>query len=131
MVQEQNPKKKTRHILIVEDDPAIRPLLKEALEFQEYNVHTAENGKVALDLLPQITRPCLILLDLMMPVMDGWEFLDHLLDDPRFSSIPVILVTAYANKADNLESKTKGLIEKPINLEDLYEAVSYWCKPAE
>ena len=65
-------------VVIAEDEALIRLDLKEMLEEEGYVGHTAENGQVALELLQVIARPCLILLDLMMPVMSGAEFLSHL-----------------------------------------------------
>jgi CheY-like chemotaxis protein len=66
-----------REILIVEDDFAARTLLAELLESRDYSVATAADGRQALDYLRTSSPPKVIILDLMMPVMDGWEFLEH------------------------------------------------------
>jgi signal transduction histidine kinase/CheY-like chemotaxis protein len=79
--------------LIAEDDPVMRELFKRVLEKEEWAVVEANNGREALDLLAQ-RRPSLILLDLMMPEMDGMEFLDELQHHPEWSEIPVVIITA-------------------------------------
>jgi CheY-like chemotaxis protein len=107
--------------LIVEDDEAIRDTLQFALELENYSVVTAANGKLGLELLSAIPPPSVILLDLMMPVMNGWEFADALKRDRNLSDIPVVLVTAYGDKARAIDSK--GIVEKPVELEALYRVV--------
>jgi len=67
------------HILVVEDDKALRDSLREALELEGYAAVCVEHGKAALEHLATGARPCVILLDLMMPVMDGWTFRQELL----------------------------------------------------
>ncbi len=80
-------------LLLVEDDPGIREALRELLTEEGYQVVTASNGREALDLLSPDAPPCVILLDLMMPVMDGWDFAHHLHADGRYAGIPVVLVS--------------------------------------
>ncbi len=81
------------HVLVVEDDPASREMLSRVLTREGYEVAEAENGSVALERIAE-RRPELILLDLMMPVMDGFEFLEVLAREPQLASIPVIVITA-------------------------------------
>src|SRR5712691_6808566 len=83
-----------RSILIVEDDDAVREALATFLELQGYDVVEAAHGEEALRQLRSARPFCMILLDLMMPVMNGWEFRTHLLSDPTLASIPVVVVTA-------------------------------------
>ena len=80
-------------ILVVEDDANLRELERRTLEKEGWSVTEAENGKVALARLAE-SRPALILLDLLMPEMDGFEFLDVLRQRPEWSSIPVVVITA-------------------------------------
>jgi CheY-like chemotaxis protein len=80
-------------VLVVEDDPGNRELLVRMLEKDGYLVSGAENGSVALECVAK-ELPALILLDLMMPVMDGFAFLEALRQRPDFSKIPVVVVTA-------------------------------------
>jgi CheY-like chemotaxis protein len=81
------------HILLVDDDPDVRSVLARTLEESGQTVDEAENGEVALERV-KTRRPGLILLDLMMPVMDGFEFVSELRKDPDHLDIPIIVVTA-------------------------------------
>jgi CheY-like chemotaxis protein len=108
-------------VLIVEDDEGIRDTLRFALELENYDVATAANGKLGLETLSQIPRPSLILLDLMMPVMNGWEFAESLKKDGHWTTIPVVIVTAYTEQAKAIDSK--GILEKPVDLEALFRMV--------
>jgi len=115
-----------RSILIVEDDEEIRWTLRELLEFEGYHVECASNGKQGLELLPQLATPCLILLDLMMPVMDGWEFLKLKKQDVQLAPIPVVVVTALGDQ--ELEKyDAKKVIKKPIQFETLLKVVHEYC----
>lgn len=116
-------------ILIVEDDEAIREALKLALEFDDYHVTEASNGQEGLDLLKRDYRPSLIFLDLMMPVMDGWEFAKALEADAELSQIPIIVCTAIANKAQNIKSKL--VIKKPVDLELVLNVARQFCSAHE
>jgi CheY-like chemotaxis protein len=84
------------HILVVEDDIDLRATLCDALDLEGYVTICAENGEAALRHLASGARPCVILLDLMMPVMDGWTFRQEMLKDPSLASIPVIVMSAAA-----------------------------------
>lgn len=114
-----------RSILIVEDDNDIRESLAQVLELEGYNVSTAANGKEALELLTTIKRPCLILLDLMMPVMSGWEFLNAQRDDMMLATIPVVVVSAAGEKAKS--TPASGFIKKPIDLPVLLSMIEQYC----
>ena len=107
-----------------DDDEAIRETMKFALEMRGYAAFSAENGKEGLEMLQQIPRPCLILLDLMMPVMDGRGFVEALEQDPALESIPVVVVTAFGDRAGNIE---RTVIPKPVPLALLYETVHQYC----
>lgn len=109
-----------KRILVVEDDANIRDVLKLALEFEGYEVTSAKNGKEGLDLLSKI-NPGLILLDLMMPVMNGWEFVEHLKNENLYQKYPVIVVSAYSERAKAIDCK--DFVLKPLELEDLLESV--------
>ncbi len=115
----------SKSILIVEDEESIRETLKLALEFEGYVVFTAVNGKEGLNVLPKLPRPCLILLDLMMPVMDGWEFVSALQKDKVLATIPVVVVTAFSNKAKTIHAKE--ILKKPIDLETLFKVAKQYC----
>ncbi len=111
-------------ILVVEDDAEIRDLLREVLEEEGFVVAAAEHGKEALDALEAGVQPALILVDLMMPVMNGWELLDALRE--RFPTIPVTVVSAVA---DRVPPVNVPVIRKPINLDVLIDAVNHVIRP--
>jgi CheY-like chemotaxis protein len=112
-------------ILIVDDDTDVRETVEEALEEEGYHVAGASNGKEALHLLKdERLRPELIILDLMMPEMDGWEFRAEQRKDPDIASIPVIVFTAYGSPADMARKlQAVGFLKKPLRLEELLSAI--------
>ena len=112
-------------ILIVEDDDEIRNLLRQAVEMEGYDAATASNGKEGLDALSR-TKPCLILLDLMMPVMDGWAFARSVEADAALAQIPIVVVTAYANKVQSI--KAKSILKKPVDLGCLFKTIREYCE---
>lgn len=117
---------KNKLIYIVEDDKDIRDNLTELLEAEGYSVAVAENGRVALDCLQQGNlTPGLILLDLMMPVMDGPTFLS-LIKDPPLSAIPIVVISAGTNK---IEGKMAGFMKKPLDLDEVLTAADKFCGP--
>lgn len=113
------------NILVIDDDDGIREALKAALEYEGYVVSTAENGQIALDLLHSGPNPCFIVLDLMMPVMDGWTFAAKLAEDPKLSQIPFVVVSAFEDKAQDLQAK--NIFKKPVNLKVLFDVIKKWC----
>lgn len=122
---EAGSKQSCQSILIIEDDEGIRSTLRLMLELEGYTVLVAENGKEGLEILPRMQRPCLILLDLMMPVMNGWEFMQALEKDMILATIPVVIVTAYGSRG--IETKAQGLIKKPVKLDELLSLVKRYC----
>src|SRR5687767_6429158 len=85
-------------VLVVEDDPDIRELVTEVLGQAGYRVAEAENGQVALDFLRGHDGPCIVLLDLMMPVLSGPELLEIMAEDERLAMLPVVVVSAVADR---------------------------------
>jgi CheY-like chemotaxis protein len=120
-------RKPTHRILVTEDDADIRESLELALSGHGYGVLTAENGKVALDKLREGYRPDLVLLDLAMPVMDGFEFLEALRGDRHLREIPVLVMTATPPVAP-LEM-VAGVLEKPCDLDVVLDIVDRLCRP--
>ena len=115
---------KTR-IMVIDDEPKIRRFLKEALELRDYEVLAAASGPDALEQLKN-HKVDLILLDLIMPVMDGYEVYHLLKEDPATKEIPVIIVTARGERKDRqlgLESASYNYVAKPFQLEDLIAKV--------
>jgi CheY-like chemotaxis protein len=112
-------------ILLVEDDLEIRAALSAILRNEGYAVTCAADGRDALDQLEQGTRPEVILLDLMMPVMGGVEFRLRQLQDPRFARIPVIVLTADGRYREAGESlRAAATFPKPFEIEALLSAIS-------
>ena len=117
-----------RVILIVDDEPLIIRLIQVNLERAGYSVQTASNGQEALQRLhaPDAVLPDLILMDGIMPYMDGFEALTQIKADPRLHAIPVVMTSARSRNADILEGQERGAIHylsKPINPVDLLAVV--------
>jgi CheY-like chemotaxis protein len=117
-----------RKVLVVDDDVDLREALCELLEEAGYPAAGCANGREALDYLQREKLPCLVLLDLMMPVMSGWEFREEQKKDPQLSEIPVVILSANV-KAD-LFGKSLGVehtLSRPLSLEALLRVVSEHC----
>lgn len=111
-------------ILLIEDDAHVREIIKDILESEGYDVLSAENGQVAMDILESGRgTPDLILADLMMPVMDGLKFREAQLKDPRYSNINFVLMTAAPSFKINKEHGALVFVSKPIRMEDLLRIV--------
>ena len=113
-------------VLVVEDDADLRKSICTVLEDAGFTSRPAENGEVALERARE-ERPCVILLDLMMPIMNGWEFRSEQLRDPKLSSIPVVIMTADGRAADKARTLHADYLRKPIHLDALLELVSDYC----
>jgi CheY-like chemotaxis protein len=116
-------------IVVVEDDADTREALGDLLRLLGYTVATAENGRRALDLLRTMEdTPCLILLDIMMPIMNGWQFLEEQRADPKLSNIPVVVLSADVSasaRAD--EVAVAAFLNKPVNVGALSATVARHC----
>jgi CheY-like chemotaxis protein len=113
-----------KHILVVEDNAAARDALAALLEAAGYPVACAADGREALDHLGGPDRPCLILLDLSMPVMDGWEFLARQRRSPSLAHVPVILVSAEGDLPRLAASLgVAGYFPKPVEADGLLRAI--------
>ena len=113
-------------VFVVEDDVDTRDMLGRFLELEGFEVELASNGKQALERLSAGVHPCVILLDLMMPVMDGWQFRREQVRDRQLADIPVIVVSA-AGKDRIAEIDANAYLTKPVDLEQLLERVSQYC----
>jgi CheY-like chemotaxis protein len=113
------------HILLVDDDDDLRELLAELLHAHGFRVAVARHGAEALDLLSRGERPSLIVLDYMMPVMDGPTFLATKLRDERLAAIPVFLLTAMGDAArDPACASATRCLRKPLPVADLVLAIN-------
>ncbi|HWO09033.1 MAG TPA: response regulator [Polyangiaceae bacterium] len=108
--------------MIVDDDDAIREALEDVLSDEGYRVIGMADGQQALDHLNAESRPDAILLDLWMPVMDGWKFLDALLEDTRFSGIPLVVLTAARDQRAR-ELRVAEVLTKPVQLQQVLAAL--------
>jgi two-component system, OmpR family, response regulator len=112
-------------ILIIDDEQSIQEFLTLALEDEGYMVQTASNGLEALDKVAQ-HHTCLILLDMQMPVMDGWEFLEQYCEVTKHA--PIIAFSASPHKVDTFSCASE-FIAKPFNLDQLLGAVAKYVVP--
>jgi CheY-like chemotaxis protein len=117
------------HLLIVEDDEIIRESLVEFLADHGYDARSAIHGREALDQLQSDPeQPCLVVLDLMMPVMDGTELREEMLRDPKLASIPVIVISAYRDLTERVKHMGPvDVLPKPLKLPELLTLVEQHC----
>ncbi len=110
-------------VLLVDDDLQIREFLEDALADEGFEVRTAATGRAALEALAE-WRPGLILLDLRMPDMNGWEFRAQQRAQPEVASIPVIVTTAGTSSQEDLASlAADAIVPKPFDLDELMATV--------
>jgi CheY-like chemotaxis protein len=117
-------------VFIVEDDFDIREVLAEVLTDEGYSVSGAANGRDAIQALTNGgSRPKLILLDLMMPVMSGWQFVTEQRRVPQLAAVPVVVVSADSNLQKKAESLgASGWLRKPIEIDELLALVKRYCR---
>jgi CheY-like chemotaxis protein len=117
-------------VLLVEDDRDIRDAVAAVLEAEGYTVLTAENGQAALSILER-GQPCVVLLDLMMPIMNGWDFMEEVKKRLRLADLPVVVVSAYSERR---AEGVRRVLKKPLDVNQLLAAVADYCccppKPA-
>jgi CheY-like chemotaxis protein len=112
-------------ILIVEDDPSLRSMLRLIFELAGYEVAEAAHGKAALDLISASELPDVVMTDLMMPVMNGNEFIRQLRSEPRTALIPIVVVSANVEAAEGVQAaeRADALMSKPFNPASLVKLV--------
>lgn len=115
-------------ILIIEDEPDLRETLRDLLELEGFEVASAANGSEGLLALEKTGKPCLILLDLMMPVMDGWQFLEALRNRCGPVDIAVVVVSAIADVSDVRERYGCEVLKKPVKIEQLLAFAHAHCE---
>jgi CheY-like chemotaxis protein len=117
-------------ILIVEDDADLREMMAQLLTLEGFRVETVANGRAALDYLEQGDCPDLILLDLMMPVMDGWEFRRRQRAHPEYGQVPVVVLSALdQTRAADLGGP--AFLKKPLDFDRLLDIVRRHCPGQE
>jgi CheY-like chemotaxis protein len=116
-----------RSVLLVDDDDDMRTALTHLLGDEGFIVYAAQNGRDALNRLAGIDDPGLILLDLMMPVMDGHQFLAERSRDARLARIPVVVLTAWTREWRGKTVGVDDVLTKPVRPEDLLRLVERYC----
>jgi CheY-like chemotaxis protein len=116
-------------VLVVDDDPEMRDSMEMLLQSDGYAVVTAEHGEAALTSLRGGISPCAILLDLMMPVMDGFQFRQEQLSDPRIAAIPVITYSGhYDVQANAARLRPAAYFQKPVDPDVLLALIREQCR---
>lgn len=114
-------------VLVVDDDEDTRACVMTVLENEGYDVQGSSDGSDALRVLKGVFEPDLVLLDLMMPIMSGWELLDELAKIPRLAALPVIVFTAAGDPLPSPTKLKKPVVRKPIDVELLLSLVNEYC----
>ena len=114
-------------VLIVEDDEDLRDMMAQMLTIEGFAAATVANGREALDYLHGTTKPHVILLDLMMPVMDGWEFRRRQQADPELAPVPVIVLSAL-DPVRAAPVDAAAFLKKPLDFDRLLELVRSHCR---
>jgi CheY-like chemotaxis protein len=123
----EGPRPARLPVLIADDDRDIRETLRELLELEGFTVLTARDGSEALERMRQ-ARPGLVLLDLVMPVMDGFEVCRRRAADPGLASIPVAMVSARIGVDERVDAfDLAGYLEKPVKIPALLDLVRRYC----
>jgi CheY-like chemotaxis protein len=119
-----------RSILLIEDDSGIRDTVAECLASEGYEVAPVENGREALSWLRNTARPDLIMVDLVMPVMNGAQFIEELRGDASLRDIPVVLMTAASPSSAMPLPRADAYLAKPFDLGALLDTVERHCTAA-
>lgn len=118
----------SRRLLVVDDDDDLRESLELLLARRGYEVETAADGQEALERLRRDDPPCLILLDLMMPRMDGWQLRAELAKDQRLAEVPLVLLSGAQDIADEARSlAADDYLVKPVDLRRVYALADEYC----
>jgi len=117
----------SKRILVIEDDNSIRELLVELLQSEGYEVASAVNGLEGLKYLQTQPKPELILIDLMMPVMNGYSFRTEQLKNPLWAAIPVVVMSAEANAKEKMKDYgITAFLSKPVELDTILKTVELY-----
>ena len=111
-------------VLIVEDEEDLRETMREALEANGYTVVTAAEGQAGLDRIAEIDWLCLVLLDLVMPGMNGWDFFAQVRQRPDLADVPVIV---YSSAPQSAPAGVTRVLRKPVPFERLLSTVREFC----
>jgi CheY-like chemotaxis protein len=116
------------YICVVDDDPDIREVVRLVLEARGYRVTEAADGAEALARLHEEPDCCVILLDLMMPGMNGWEFRAHQRTEPALASIPVVVLSGVRELTEQAKTiEADAYLQKPVDLDRLLDTIDQHC----
>jgi CheY-like chemotaxis protein len=111
-------------VLLLEDEPELRDLIREALELNGYSVVAVSNGREALEAMKDIEHICVVLLDLLMPQMNGWDFFQALRERPEMGEVPVVVHSSAPSEAP---AGVTRVLRKPMQLARLLSVVHEYC----
>jgi len=111
-----------QYILVVDDDDEFREALCEVLQEAGYPAQEAENGEVALQRMA-VEAPGIVLLDLKMPVLDGWGVMERMRQDPRTAAIPILILSAYGFEWESELLGAQGFIPKSVGMEEILDRI--------
>ena len=111
-------------VLVVEDEADLREMMRDALELNGYAVITAEEGHDALTQLSRIDHPCLILIDLLMPGMNGWDLCQEIRRRPELAQVPVVVYSSVSTRAPGGATR---VLQKPLSFGELLSTVREYC----
>ncbi len=128
-LHQSNEALRGRKVLVVDDDARNIFALSIVLENHDMEILSATNGRQAIDLIEQTPELSMVLMDIMMPEMDGYQTMREIRKDPRFRSLPILALTAKAMKGDRekcLEAGASDYIAKPVNTDQLLSLLRVW-----
>jgi CheY-like chemotaxis protein len=111
-------------VLLIEDEEELREGMRDALEFNGYAVFAAEDGQAALDQLGHIDHVCIVLLDLLMPGMSGWDFFAKMRSLPAYADVPIVVHSSAPSRAPQGVAR---VLQKPVKFEELLAVVREFC----
>ena len=115
-------------LLLIDDEADVQYSFRRILDSAGVELHTASSGEEGLRLVPKL-KPDLVLMDIMMPEMDGYQTIGHIREEPAYRRLPIIALTAKAMKGDRekcLEAGASDYLAKPVNTEQLLSALRMW-----
>ncbi len=119
---------KCSSILIIEDDEAIRTSLRDVLFSEGYKIYDAANGNMAFEVLETLSGSSLLLLDLMMPTMNGYEFSAAIKTMPQYSKHPIVIMSASRDGEQYAKQEGYSFLKKPLDVEGLLQLVAQYCE---
>jgi DNA-binding NtrC family response regulator len=114
----------THTVLIVDDEKDLREMMRDVLELNGYTVVTAVEGRAALEAIERIEHLCLVLLDLLMPGMNGWDFFKEMRSRKEYAAVPVIVHSSSTASAPQGASR---VLKKPVEFDRLLDVVREFC----